>query len=508
MSEANSPLTRYILQNLVRAHPRERSALGSTPRLPRKATRPPSELPKKLQSPVAALISVPFHNNFELGDGRSSDGFKYTLNTQPVIGRDHSALPTLTEEHGPDRNQQGLHAAPRLHQEGLEASDMRRRDASGRAGGGGRLLMRRLGWLLFGLVVVLALAWAAAALHFTGPRPALLADGLAARARGRGARRALRRPAVRAARSRLSWSSSPPSRSGGAASRRGTIVIGCRTSRARRASRIQGQPQVTIQNVRDFEYPPGQTAGPRALGDAPLRPRPPLVGVAVPQLLGGADAHLPTPSRAGSSTTASTSPISIETRKEVGEEYSAHPRLLPAVRGVLRRRRSRAQRHPRCAPASAPRPRWTSTASACRWTGHRRAAAGLPCAGRRARPRKPRWYNAADSTTARRPSAGTPAQVGGRGRPVRLAPHRQRLHRRDGLRAQPQLDTSLPLRRGPPGDSDQCARQGRRSGPAVLGAHSRRFDPSPVARAAGGQRVNPNQGGVRMHTKTCGWVPR
>ncbi len=40
--------------------------------------------------------------------------------------------------------------------------------------------MRRLGWLFFGLAVVLALAWAAAALHFTGPRPALLADGLAA----------------------------------------------------------------------------------------------------------------------------------------------------------------------------------------------------------------------------------------------------------------------------------------------------------------------------------------
>ena len=40
--------------------------------------------------------------------------------------------------------------------------------------------MRRLVWLLFGLVVVLALAWAAAALHFTGPRPDLLADGLAA----------------------------------------------------------------------------------------------------------------------------------------------------------------------------------------------------------------------------------------------------------------------------------------------------------------------------------------
>lgn len=40
--------------------------------------------------------------------------------------------------------------------------------------------MRRLGWLLFGLIVTLALAWTAAALHFTGPRPAWLADGLAA----------------------------------------------------------------------------------------------------------------------------------------------------------------------------------------------------------------------------------------------------------------------------------------------------------------------------------------
>jgi hypothetical protein len=40
--------------------------------------------------------------------------------------------------------------------------------------------MRRLGWLLFGLIVALALAWTAAALHFTGPRPAWLADALAA----------------------------------------------------------------------------------------------------------------------------------------------------------------------------------------------------------------------------------------------------------------------------------------------------------------------------------------
>lgn len=44
-----------------------------------------AELAKKLQNPVAALISVPFQNNFEWGGGRSSDGFKYTLNFQPVV---------------------------------------------------------------------------------------------------------------------------------------------------------------------------------------------------------------------------------------------------------------------------------------------------------------------------------------------------------------------------------------------------------------------------------------
>jgi hypothetical protein len=44
-----------------------------------------AELAKKLQNPVAALISVPFQNNFEWGEGRDSNGFKYTLNFQPVI---------------------------------------------------------------------------------------------------------------------------------------------------------------------------------------------------------------------------------------------------------------------------------------------------------------------------------------------------------------------------------------------------------------------------------------
>jgi hypothetical protein len=34
------------------------------------------ELAKKLQNPVASLISVPFQNNFEWGGGHDSDGFK------------------------------------------------------------------------------------------------------------------------------------------------------------------------------------------------------------------------------------------------------------------------------------------------------------------------------------------------------------------------------------------------------------------------------------------------
>jgi hypothetical protein len=44
-----------------------------------------AELAKKLQNPVAALISVPFQSNSEWGGGPGSEGFKYTLNFQPVI---------------------------------------------------------------------------------------------------------------------------------------------------------------------------------------------------------------------------------------------------------------------------------------------------------------------------------------------------------------------------------------------------------------------------------------
>jgi hypothetical protein len=43
------------------------------------------ELAKQLQNPVASLISVPFQNNFDFNLGPNNDGFKYTLNFQPVI---------------------------------------------------------------------------------------------------------------------------------------------------------------------------------------------------------------------------------------------------------------------------------------------------------------------------------------------------------------------------------------------------------------------------------------
>jgi hypothetical protein len=43
------------------------------------------ELVKELSNPVASLISVPFQSNFEFKLGPNNDGFKYTLNFQPVI---------------------------------------------------------------------------------------------------------------------------------------------------------------------------------------------------------------------------------------------------------------------------------------------------------------------------------------------------------------------------------------------------------------------------------------
>lgn len=42
-------------------------------------------LAQQLSNPVADLISVPFQNNFEYDGGPNDDGFRYTLNFQPVI---------------------------------------------------------------------------------------------------------------------------------------------------------------------------------------------------------------------------------------------------------------------------------------------------------------------------------------------------------------------------------------------------------------------------------------
>lgn len=42
------------------------------------------ELAQQLANPVASLISLPFQNNFDFGIG-ANDGWRYTLNVQPVI---------------------------------------------------------------------------------------------------------------------------------------------------------------------------------------------------------------------------------------------------------------------------------------------------------------------------------------------------------------------------------------------------------------------------------------
>jgi len=43
------------------------------------------ELSKKLANPISSLISIPLQSNFVFGGGPDNDGFRYTLNVQPVI---------------------------------------------------------------------------------------------------------------------------------------------------------------------------------------------------------------------------------------------------------------------------------------------------------------------------------------------------------------------------------------------------------------------------------------
>ena len=77
-----------------------------------------AELAKQLQNPVASLISVPFQNNFDFNLGPNGDGFKYTLNFQPVIpvslGKDfnliiRTILPIISQDDViPGTSQSGL----------------------------------------------------------------------------------------------------------------------------------------------------------------------------------------------------------------------------------------------------------------------------------------------------------------------------------------------------------------------------------------------------------------
>ncbi len=61
------------------------NAAESAAGLPEQAEGSAAALAKKLANPIAAMISVPFQNNFDAGMGPSDDGYRYTMNFQPVV---------------------------------------------------------------------------------------------------------------------------------------------------------------------------------------------------------------------------------------------------------------------------------------------------------------------------------------------------------------------------------------------------------------------------------------
>ena len=71
-----------VLAGLLAA-PAARAA--EDPPAPPAAADSDAEIVKKLNNPVASLISVPFQSNFDFGLGKNDSGFQYKLNFQPVI---------------------------------------------------------------------------------------------------------------------------------------------------------------------------------------------------------------------------------------------------------------------------------------------------------------------------------------------------------------------------------------------------------------------------------------
>lgn len=64
---------------------KQKSATAELAQTPQAVAEDPQALAKKLANPIASLISVPFQNNFDFGMGPDKDGFRYTMNFQPVI---------------------------------------------------------------------------------------------------------------------------------------------------------------------------------------------------------------------------------------------------------------------------------------------------------------------------------------------------------------------------------------------------------------------------------------